>query len=386
MYNKTRENDTRDKAPKLLSISILIVAIGVAFLMVKIGKSKAEKSSDKKVILAEVQTISPLENSPTIDVTGNVYADKNIQILSEVGGKVSWVSKNYQVGSKVAKGSVLLKIDDREAKLRIVELEAAVKAREISLLQEKSKADIAKREWSLSGEAGEANDLVSRKIFVENAELNLEAAKSKLKQAQITLSKHTVRASFAGVVTQELVDVGQVVNMNTKIGQLMSSKNHQLEVAVPSSLVQYLQDSKGKLLKTKVLIDDKNSNDEVEGSVIAVIPEIEASSRRVRVIIEIPNVNQKAKVLSGSFVQAKIISQAKINSLKIPRKAISKGNLIWTVDAKSKLKSLTIDPLWDEKEFVFVDPKLNEIDLVVSPIAAPLNGLEIKKVSGEHSE
>jgi len=58
------------------------------------------------------------------EATGNLAGDAQTDVAPAVGGKV--VEVNFDVGSYVNKGDVLLRLDDRDARIRVEQAEAQI--------------------------------------------------------------------------------------------------------------------------------------------------------------------------------------------------------------------------------------------------------------------
>ena len=84
-------------------------------------------------------TIVPI---PTyIEVTGNLTSDAQTDVAPAVGGKI--VEVNFDIGSYVSQGSVLLRLDPRDAQIRLDQARAQVETTRQAVQQAESNADQA---------------------------------------------------------------------------------------------------------------------------------------------------------------------------------------------------------------------------------------------------
>ena len=94
------------------------------------GNSKAENVNNTNANAApttvDVQTTKAVvQNIPTyFEATGNLASDAQTDVAPAVGGKI--VAVNFDIGSYVQKGSVLVQLDDRDARIRLEQLNAQV--------------------------------------------------------------------------------------------------------------------------------------------------------------------------------------------------------------------------------------------------------------------
>ncbi len=68
-----------------------------------------------------------MQNIPTyFEATGTLASDAQTDVAPTVGGKI--VQVNFDIGSYVQKGSVLVQLDDRDARIRLEQANAQVRA------------------------------------------------------------------------------------------------------------------------------------------------------------------------------------------------------------------------------------------------------------------
>src|SRR5687767_13655246 len=117
------------KQKSFYTLLLFIVAVG---LTASCGTSKAvnenaaNQEAENKQIVAITTGQSVSRDVPAIiQATGSLIADETSNIAPKVAGKVTNVYVN--VGEFVTGGKVVVKIDDKDARLRLAEAEANVK-------------------------------------------------------------------------------------------------------------------------------------------------------------------------------------------------------------------------------------------------------------------
>ncbi|TCB35207.1 HlyD family efflux transporter periplasmic adaptor subunit [Acinetobacter sp. ANC 4910] len=131
----------------------------------------------------------------------------NIIVGSPVSGIV--VELYVNEGSQVDVGDKLFKIDDREQRAQLIP--AAAKVTEIAahLAQAKSQFELAN---SLSDKrAISVEELNNRRFAVKLAEAELVSAQAQVKQIQMDIERHTVRALVRGRILQNKMRIGAFV-------------------------------------------------------------------------------------------------------------------------------------------------------------------------------
>ncbi len=128
-----------------LTVFILIIIVGL--LMNACSSSKAENTNanaNTATTIVDVSTTQAIvQNIPTyFEATGTLASDAQTDVAPAVGGKI--VQVNFDIGSYVQKGSVLVQLDDRDARIRLEQANAQVAQAQSSVNQAKSQVEQAK--------------------------------------------------------------------------------------------------------------------------------------------------------------------------------------------------------------------------------------------------
>ncbi len=129
-----------------------------------------------------------------IQTTGSLVADETSDIAPKVAGKVVNIYAN--VGEFVGRGSVIAKIDDKDARLRLAEAEANVKQAQSAVRQAEARLGLSPN--------GNFNASNIPEVRVANA--NYEQTQAELRQAEVNLRQAEVNEQRY----RELVESGDV--------------------------------------------------------------------------------------------------------------------------------------------------------------------------------
>jgi multidrug efflux pump subunit AcrA (membrane-fusion protein) len=105
-----------------IGLTLLVLAGSVVLFTSACGSgSSAANSSNANVDtpVVDVTTAQAVIRSiPTyFEATGNLVSDAQTDVAPAVGGKI--VEVNFDIGSYVTQGDVLLRLDDRDARIRL---------------------------------------------------------------------------------------------------------------------------------------------------------------------------------------------------------------------------------------------------------------------------
>jgi membrane fusion protein, multidrug efflux system len=166
-------------------------------------------------------------------LTGTLVADRESNVAADVAGKV--LELPVDRGSLVQAGSVLAVLDKRSANISSREAAANVElARTQAAL---AQLDCTRADGLLqSGAIGKA-EYDRTKSQCQSTQLAIDAAEVRREAALKALGDAVIRAPFAGVVSERLIDVGEYVEPRTSVVHLVASDPLRARLSVPEQLV-----------------------------------------------------------------------------------------------------------------------------------------------------
>jgi len=246
---------------KIFFVFIAVATISGVFLFLQ--KSSADigivgQSSVKKVVVAR---ITPINFSPTNPYCGFATGAQRAEIAPEINGTVQKLLKNE--GENVHAGEIVAIINDstldaqalgssqvtndfRKAltdtkKLydqKIHEAEAALKKSKASY----SSGDATKEDVKLAEESVTSAKR-ARDLQVTAAQVQVSGARNQNSVAESYAQKQTIRAPFAGIITQRHTTVGSFISAGTPIYSLSAPGTSEIELSVPKQIIEKLFDN-----------------------------------------------------------------------------------------------------------------------------------------------
>ncbi len=285
---------------RTILIVVLLVAV-LVFVKIKFLTSEdksAGTSQQGKLQIALVTACVAVEEklSNKIIVSGSALANEEVMLVPETSGKITAI--NFKEGSKVAKGALLVKINDADLQAQLKKLQ----------LQEKLATENEAREKKML----DVNGISQAEYDAVLSQLNTAKADIELTQAQI--SKTEIRAPFDGSIGLKNVSEGSFVNQSTAIASIQQTDPLKIDFFVPQ--------------KYSSLIDVNDTLDfTVEGNrehhkaaVFAIEPKVDVSTRSIHIRAMAPN--RSGKVFPGSFVSIEFPLGHAENSILISSQAI----------------------------------------------------------------
>lgn len=213
---------------------LLLAALGLAA-----GCSKQEPPPPEPR-LVNVVRVEPGRDTSEVAYSGDVRARYETNLSFRVPGKI--VARNVEVGTQVRAQQVLARLDPEDQQLNAQSAQSQLAAARSEY--EQLKADLERY-----------SDLY-RKEFISKAEYdrhlsNFNVAEARLAQARAQLSVSQNQAGYtaltadhAGVVTEILAEVGQVVAAGQTVVKLARTDEKEVVISVPENRLSELASAK----------------------------------------------------------------------------------------------------------------------------------------------
>lgn len=119
-------------------IFFAVTLFSMSLFLASCGGSKAESANananSAPTVVDTTTTQAVVREVPTyFEATGTLASDAQTDVAPAVGGKI--IAVNFDIGSYVNKGDVLVRLDDRDARIRLEQAQAQVEQQRKSVLQ-----------------------------------------------------------------------------------------------------------------------------------------------------------------------------------------------------------------------------------------------------------
>jgi multidrug efflux pump subunit AcrA (membrane-fusion protein) len=340
------------------------------------GEGNANRQTREEVVTVTQAKAESRQVPSFVQTTGSLVADETSDVASKVAGKVT--NTMVKVGDFVQQGTVLAKLDENEARLRVREAEAGVvqaqaavgqaQARlglsasgsfEASAIPEVRAANANYEQAVAELRQAEANEKRYRELVetgdvsiqnyenyrtlrdtararvnaskqqleaaanaarqnnqaIKAAQAGVDAARTQVATAQQAVADTIIRAPFSGFVSNRAVAVGEFVTSSTPIITLLRTNPLKLQMQVAEAEVPGVTIGMGVSLEVEAFKDRKFA-----GTVTAVNPAIDPASRAATIEASIENSGNLLR--SGMFATARIAKQGGGAGIFVPRSAV----------------------------------------------------------------
>ena len=359
------------------------------------GSSAVTVNVNKEPLVVDITTSQAIVRQiPTYcEATGHLASDAQTDVAASVGGKI--VEVNFDVGSYVTQGSVLVRLDDRDARLRIEQAEAQAEqarkgvAQAIAALRQaqirlnvkdgetfdiqtfsqvksvKANLELAEKELGRAQRLYETGD-ISKAIVdqrrsqrdallgqldeamsnaavavraINSAETAVAAARSAVATAETqvdvarkSLADTLIYAPISGYISERVADPGEFISPNTPNSKVATiMRTGTLRLKIDVPEQSIGKVGVGQGISLQVSAYPDRN---FAGRVVRMLPNVNATARTLMVEAEIDNVDNMLK--PGQFATVRITQSQPENAVMVPTSSIKTDgdtNKVYVVEA-----------------------------------------------------
>lgn len=200
-------------------------------ISVQAGAQFKAPPANVRVAQASVQMIA----AQTL-VTGTVVSRNDARLAAEVSGRLLEI---VDVGTEVAKGDMVAKIEDTPLRLKRDELKAEVgrSSARLSFLESEERRYVTLAESNLAA----ATKLEETRSDRDVSRSDLQVAKSRLAQAEDRLARTSVDAPFNGIVVERLMMPGERVDSGDNVVRMVDQQHLEVIARAPLEFYSFVR-------------------------------------------------------------------------------------------------------------------------------------------------
>ncbi len=281
-------------------ISALVIVVGI-IIYTKVSSSKtaantAIAAGAPKEIKVGAFIVHPQNIENNISASGSLLAFEDVDLHSEVSGKI--VQLNLNEGTAVSKGTLLVKLFDDD-------LQAQLKKLDVQKTSAEKTADRLHQLLSINGVGQQEYD---------DAQTQVKSIQADMDNIKAQISKTEIRAPFNGIVGLRNVSMGAYLTQSTVVATLQQIDQMKIDFTIPEKYSTTV--TKGNVLQFTV--DGRNEN--FNAKVYAIEPKIDEQTRTIKVRALVQNTT--AKLLPGMYAKVDVGLKNIENALMVPTQCI----------------------------------------------------------------
>jgi len=282
----------------MLGAVIVVVLILAALKFNAIYSQIQQFKAPKPPINVEVAESRRQPWQNRLPAIGTLRASQGIDLSVEIAGTVSDVQ--FRSGEKVSKGQPIVLLDSEIEQASLAAAQADLHLAKVEFERARSLVD---------------SQAISRSEFDR---LNAESQKAAATVAQLkaSLAKKRILAPFSGTIGIRQVDVGDFVAAGTPIATLQDLSTLFVDFYLAEQQVPLLAIGQPVLLQVAAF-----PGEAFEGTIIALNPKVETTTRNVRVRAELANPDER--LLPGMFADLQVLLSDEQPQIVVPETAIT---------------------------------------------------------------
>lgn len=382
-----------------LPLLILLIGGGVAALLVANKPEVEQEEAEFPPLVVEVASASLDQAQRTALFQGEVRAKTDINLVTQVTGKVTKVSDKFIEGGQFEKDEIILEIDDADYRVALKSAQATVAEAQVQLDLELASAETSKNEWrDLYGESLEnANPLRLNKPQVDRARARLEAASAQYAQAKLDFDRTKIRAPFSGRIQSKGAELGQFVARGSGVGRMFSTDSVEIRIPMSDLQISELGLTLGQIPNSQqripASVKSHFGNDDYvwQGYLKSVDASVDNETRLLfgTIVVEQPfalSEQNSIPLAPGLFVDVELDAAQSVTGVSVPRTALRSGDTIYVVQ-DNQLKFKRVKPVFTSPEVAVLSTETQEALLpgervVVSPVPGAFAGMSVE-IKGE---
>jgi RND family efflux transporter MFP subunit len=387
---------------------IIAFSLAVSGVVACGGGDHARPEKVPAPIDVTVVPVTTVEIAERLEAGGTVAAQETASVSSRIVATIA--SVRVKAGDHVRAGDVLATLDAPDVVEHTQQVRASALAAEKALVQAHTERSGGEAEHRLAAAwhkriaalharnsatdqerdeadarlAAAAARVAGTQAAIEVADANLVSARSAIGAATATESYTSVRAPFDGLVTERLIDPGNLAAPGVPLLRIESDGARQVLVRVDEARAAYVHPGDRADVEIDGVFEYASSKDALEGVVTEVARAVSADQRAFTVKVAVP---RTVTARSGTFARV-VFRGPPRRALLVPTEAVRRQGQVSSVyvvqGGVARLRLIQLGP--SSPEGVEVLAGLDAGDSVVtSPLATVTDGTRVTAGTGPKS-
>ncbi len=340
MSQQPNDSENRPDRPRWLGFAQL--ALVIAVIAIALYFARAPVRVERGVVTDLVSEASqpavsvihptPTEQALTVKLTGSVRLTARVRVMSEVVGRVVWVSPEFTNGGSIAANETFIRVDPTEFELQVEAAEIAVQEAEARVWAERARGEEDARAFSLEFPGVEPSEWVLRLPSIAQAEAELMKARAELRLAELRLERTNIsfpydsRVISSNIGIGELVGPVELVEPSPFLGVVYRTDALQVDAPIELKDLEDLDPVIGRSARIHAGMDTYEA--EVEGVSSVVAPQSRLASLFVEFSGDLP---PDLLPLPGTFVEVEVMGPSYEDVYVLPESVLQERDSVWVV-------------------------------------------------------
>ena len=342
MPQQPNDSENRPDRPRWLGFAQLILLIAVIAIALYFARAPSRVVVERGVIAglasgADQPAVSvvhptPTEQALTVKLTGSVGLEETVRVVSEVVGRVVWVSPEFRNGGSVAADEMFVRVDPTEFELQVEAAEMAVREAEARVWAERARGEEDARSFSREFPGVEPSEWIRRLPSIAQAEAELVKAQAELELAEWRLERPNIsfpydsRVISSSIGVGELVGPAELVGPSSLLGSVYRTDALQVRLPIEPEDLEYLAPVVGRSARVHAGMEV------YEAEVVRVSSVVSPQTRLATLFLKFSGgLPADLLPLPGTFVEVEITGPSYEDVYVLPEAVLQERDSVWLV-------------------------------------------------------
>ncbi len=380
---------------KILNIKGFLIIFLVTIILISILKitsnDKSLQEENTEVFLVETEKIILKDNSPEYLFYGNIVAQNQVDVISQLSGKIINISPKVLSNSYFEKGEKIFELDPFNYKQELIkkkseleELRNELKSKNLIFDEIEKQQKLSKKNYERKTQL--VGDIVTKKnledaateLSINNAKVldiksniqtilsNIKVAESQVSLAQRNLTDTIYRAPFSGKLDNSFIEVGVEVSAGRILGKILNTLDLNVQFFVGENIYTYIGNILGK--EAQVLWKKSNFKKNYLAKVFYIDSAINKERAGLNIKAKLEKISENDPIKPGVFVEAIIQGPTIQESFLVAENSIYEDTFIYILEGNKAVRTkVNVEGFYKEK-VIITGKKLNKKKVILTRI------------------
>ena len=363
---------------------ILLVTIILISILKFTSNDKALQEENKEVLLVETEKIILKDHSPEYLFYGNVVAQNQVDVISQLTGKIINISPKVLSNKYFEKGEKVFELDTFNYKQELIkkkseleELKNELKSKNLILSEVQKQQIFSKKNYDRKTKL--VGDIVTKKnledaateLSIINAKVldiksniqtilsNIKVAESQVSLAKRNLKNTVYRAPFSGKLDNSIIEVGVEVGAGSILGKLLNTSDLNVQFFVGENTYTYLSNILGK--DAQVLWQKSNFKKSYLAKIFYIDSAINKDRAGLNIKAKLEEISENDPIKPGVFVEVVIQGTTIQESFLVDENSIYEDTFIYVLEGNKAVRKKIIVEGFAKEKVIITGKKLELI-------------------------
>ncbi len=418
-----------------VGLSVLAVSAGLAALLIRFGQRPDQVEPPEPLLAVRVMTAEPGSATTVLTAHGVVRPLREARIAAEVSGLLLDSVTALRTGDRVEAGQTLARIDPRDTEVMLADAQAALaqvrtQKERLNIQKESDRHrralalranELAESEFRRTKALFEEQDIGSISLVEaaeqaytqaatqlalldqalalypaqrEEALARITAAETRVRQAELQLSRTEITAPFSGRITHASAEPGEKVQPGQILVHLADDQTLELVIPLEASEVrnwlQFESQASGESawfpppapVTARITWAEAGRELSWTGTLQRIV-DFDSTARTVHVAVRVSAAEARSPdhpvpLAAGMFCRVELPGRTLDEVYTLPRTAVTFDGNVYLADSEDRLRTVAVEVLRAQRDEILVRGGLTPGDRIITTrLIAPLEGARL---------